>query len=49
MQVIVLIESDWNLKGDKLIGSGIATIVLIESDWNLKTFKEKLAGTASAY
>ena len=33
---VVLIESDWNLKGDKEAVLTNPTLVLIESDWNLK-------------
>ena len=33
---IVLIESDWNLKGKVRTVRDPASIVLIESDWNLK-------------
>ena len=32
----VLIESDWNLKGDKEAVLTNPTLVLIGSDWNLK-------------
>ena len=34
--VIVLIESDWNLKYTRWFGQEILDHVLIESDWNLK-------------
>ena len=36
MKVTVLIESDWNLKKERLKQKLKVTAVLIESDWNLK-------------
>ena len=36
--VIVLIESDWNLKYAFIAVVSTSTAVLIESDWNLKCF-----------
>ena len=36
--IIVLIESDWNLKAETQAQTSIAIEVLIESDWNLKVF-----------
>ena len=44
--VVVLIESDWNLKDIVVPASRAVVPVLIESDWNLKeavkTFKDLL-------
>ena len=34
--LLVLIESDWNLKLDDLLETSEGILVLIESDWNLK-------------
>ena len=37
--LIVLIESDWNLKPTRLCMLSSVPSVLIESDWNLKSFE----------
>ena len=36
--MIVLIESDWNLKSKRYRGTDGTKRVLIESDWNLKFY-----------
>ena len=41
-EALVLIESDWNLKGYRAIMCLSCVFVLIESDWNLKEFKKLL-------
>ena len=38
IQILVLIESDWNLKEAAMEIPCSVPHVLIESDWNLKTF-----------
>ena len=40
--IIVLIESDWNLKISKSSTFAYFLFVLIESDWNLKHMKQRL-------
>ena len=40
VDILVLIESDWNLKVTAAKSAGVISLVLIESDWNLKPYTE---------
>ena len=45
----VLIESDWNLKGDRIKAYFLELKVLIESDWNLKRGVQLYSTVATWY
>ena len=47
--IVVLIESDWNLKKLNKTLASVAQKVLIESDWNLKEIKERFYEHSSKY
>ena len=48
-ELVVLIESDWNLKETAIIARWKPTFVLIESDWNLKYKADEYINVTTLY